>query len=53
MRIHDVGSAGLAQIDKAAVLADAVTTLLGVAAGELDEDGLAVWLWERAEKALG
>jgi len=25
---------------------DAVTTLLGVAAGELDEDGLAVWLRE-------
>ena len=29
---------------------DAVTTLLGVAAGELDEEGLAVWLRERAEK---
>jgi death-on-curing protein len=29
---------------------DAVTTLLGVVAGELDEDGLAVWLRERAEK---
>jgi death on curing protein len=40
-------------IEFAATEAEVVTMMLGVAAGELGEDGLAAWLRERTADALG